>query len=107
MITDEQLAEIEKYCEASPVKESFVTIEGEEANPEEPVWTISDRQDRTGWENDCDQYGYGLTKPKAEYYAKAANDLPLVVRELKAAREALKKIQRIGTRSQGNTPGEK
>lgn len=39
----------------------------------EDVWTISPDPDRTGWQNDCNQPGYGLPKDVAEWIANTLN----------------------------------
>jgi len=45
------------------------------------VWTVSEEPNKTGWETDSGQDGYGLTKARARFLCDAANaatklDLP-------------------------------
>lgn len=46
----------------------------EEAEQEEDIWTLSFDENEIGWENDCDQRGYGLKKEIAQIIADAYNE---------------------------------
>lgn len=56
-------------------KQVYVVAYMANAKPEDRVWTISEDPDREGWETDSSCDGYGLTKEKAEFYAKCINEV--------------------------------
>jgi len=51
----------------------YVVAEEPDANPEDAVWTLSERPDREGWNTDSGFNGYGLTFAKSKHLADAAN----------------------------------
>lgn len=56
---------------------------------DESIWTLSEDPKETGWTNDCDQNSYGLTKDKADFFAKAANSYFPHLELIKELAEAL------------------
>ncbi len=44
------------------------------AAAEDRVWTVSRDPKVTGWENDCNCDGYGLTHAEAQFLCDAANE---------------------------------
>lgn len=81
------------------MKVNVVKIDFGDENAE--VWTLSETE-YTGWETDSGTDGYGLSKEKAEYYAKCINEYPRLLQELEKAqqentryKEALEEIKEV------------
>lgn len=43
-------------------------------DPDTDIWTVSKDPTECGWETDCGQPGYGLSRTDAEFLAAAANE---------------------------------
>ena len=53
-------------------------------DPDDKIWTVS-KNTECGWETDCGQPGYGITRADAEFLAAAAN-------EKDAVRDAMRRL---------------
>lgn len=60
---------------------------------DESIWTLSEDPKETGWTNDCDQNSYGLTKDKADFFAKAANSYFPHLELIKELTEKVEKLE--------------
>lgn len=55
-------------------KKVYATIDDACSDPSTiDAWTISEDPDSIGWETDSGLGGYGISKEKAEFYAKCIN----------------------------------
>lgn len=59
--------------------------DGLKANPEEAIWTVSKDPEDEGWNTDCGQLGYGLTKADAQELADAANVVAAAKQQIRDA----------------------